>query len=372
MPNRISEAAFAKHLHRSDIPDVDLFIRTSGEQRASNFLLWQAAYAEFVFQDKLWPDYDRRDLWDACEEYVNRNRRQSEIPGGGLMELADRLRAVLEGVLPFEEEDDGALTVHHDHTFASLRVVTIAEGLEMVSLTQILAWDLPLDNEIRDKVGQLAHDTVLGTVSLAEQVAGGGIADVTLRYNFPAAGLTDEALQTLVMMVLSTGADVRQALVGDSTPSRSRRAAAADAEDLDRVADVGEAVLACDVGRPRLHVAALHLDRAAAHPAHQVVMVMLGAAPVHRLAGVGAQGVDQTRPPPSTAGCGTRWSGRCPRRGGAVRRAGPGRTGSRRGSRAVPRSPRAAWWRARPAQCAAHSLSSAAWVTAATTMWARW
>ena len=74
-PGRISEATFAKHLHRADIPDVDLFIRTSGEQRASNFLLWQAAYAEYVFQDKLWPDYDRRDLWAACEEYVNRNRR---------------------------------------------------------------------------------------------------------------------------------------------------------------------------------------------------------------------------------------------------------------------------------------------------------
>ena len=58
-----------------DIPDVDLFIRTSGEQRSSNFMLWQAAYAEYVFQDKLWPDYDRRDLWAACEEYVHRNRR---------------------------------------------------------------------------------------------------------------------------------------------------------------------------------------------------------------------------------------------------------------------------------------------------------
>jgi len=131
------------------------------------------------------------------------------------MELADRLRAVVEGVWPFEEEDDGALTVHHDHTFASLRVVAIAEGLEMVSLTQILAWDLPLDNDIRDKVSRLAHDTVLGTVSLAEQVAGGGSADVTLRYNFPAAGLTDEALHTLLMMVLSTGVDVRQTLIGD-------------------------------------------------------------------------------------------------------------------------------------------------------------
>jgi len=74
-PERVGEAAISEHLHRPDIPDVDLFIRTSGEQRSSNFLLWQAAYAEYVFQDKLWPDYDRRDLWAACEEYVHRNRR---------------------------------------------------------------------------------------------------------------------------------------------------------------------------------------------------------------------------------------------------------------------------------------------------------
>jgi hypothetical protein len=130
------------------------------------------------------------------------------------MGLADRLRDVLDGVLPFEEEDDGALTVHHEHTFASLRAVTIGEGLAMVSLTQILAWDLPLDNQIRDTVSRLAHETVLGTVSLAEQVAGGGVGDVTLRYNFPAEGLSDEALQTLIVMVLSAGADVRLALVG--------------------------------------------------------------------------------------------------------------------------------------------------------------
>ena len=74
-PERISEETIGRHLHRPDIPDVDLFIRTSGEQRASNFMLWQSAYAEYVFQDKLWPDYDRRDLWAACEEYVSRNRR---------------------------------------------------------------------------------------------------------------------------------------------------------------------------------------------------------------------------------------------------------------------------------------------------------
>lgn len=130
------------------------------------------------------------------------------------MSLGDRLRTALDGVLAVEEEDDGALTVHHDHTFASLRVVSIADDLELISLTQILVWDLQLDNDIRAKVAQLAHDTVLGTVSFAEQVAGGDVADVTLRYNFPAAGLTDEALQTLILMVLGAGADVRAELVG--------------------------------------------------------------------------------------------------------------------------------------------------------------
>ena len=133
------------------------------------------------------------------------------------MNLQERLVAVLDEILSIEEED-GAITVHHDHTFASVRVVNIAEGLEMVSLTQILAWDLPLDNKIRARVAQLAHDTLLGTVSLAEKSAGAKkdskkFADVMLRYNFPAAGLTDEALRTLILMVLSAGADVRRALV---------------------------------------------------------------------------------------------------------------------------------------------------------------
>ncbi|MBW0019550.1 MAG: decaprenyl diphosphate synthase [Mycobacterium sp.] len=74
-PDRISEATIAHHLQRPDIPDVDLLLRTSGEHRSSNFMLWQAAYAEYVFQDTLWPDYDRRDLWAACEEYASRTRR---------------------------------------------------------------------------------------------------------------------------------------------------------------------------------------------------------------------------------------------------------------------------------------------------------
>ena len=74
-PDHISEKTFAAHLDEPSFPDVDLFIRTSGEQRISNFLLWQSAYAEFVFLDKLWPDVDRRDLWAAIDTYLARSRR---------------------------------------------------------------------------------------------------------------------------------------------------------------------------------------------------------------------------------------------------------------------------------------------------------
>lgn len=140
------------------------------------------------------------------------------------MALQERLGEILEGVLPVTREDDGAVTVHHDETFASLRTVPVAEGLELVSLTQILAWDLPLDAKLRAAVAEHAHNTLLGTVSLAaksgpKEVAAGAkrnskkAADVLLRYNFPAAGLSDDALRTLILMVLATGAEVRRALV---------------------------------------------------------------------------------------------------------------------------------------------------------------
>jgi len=65
------------------------------------------------------------------------------------MELAERLVAILDDILPLQREDDGAVTVHHDETLASLRAVTIVEGLEMVSLPQILVWDLPADSKVR-------------------------------------------------------------------------------------------------------------------------------------------------------------------------------------------------------------------------------
>jgi undecaprenyl diphosphate synthase len=73
--NKITEKTLKKYLDEPDMPDVDLFVRSSGEQRISNFLLWQSAYAEFVFLPTLWPDFDRRHLWHACELYASRDRR---------------------------------------------------------------------------------------------------------------------------------------------------------------------------------------------------------------------------------------------------------------------------------------------------------
>jgi hypothetical protein len=134
------------------------------------------------------------------------------------MTLDERLAAVLDDILPMQREDDGALTVHHDDTFASLRVVTIAEGLDMVSLTQVVAWDLPVDIKMRNKVARHAHDTQLGTVSLVEKTTGAKrnskkVGDVLLRYNFPGAGLTDDALRTLILLVLGAGTEIRRDLV---------------------------------------------------------------------------------------------------------------------------------------------------------------
>jgi len=74
-PARIDERMLARYLDEPELPDVDLFVRSSGEQRISNFMLWQSAYAELVFVDTLWPEFDRRDLWRACEIYAARDRR---------------------------------------------------------------------------------------------------------------------------------------------------------------------------------------------------------------------------------------------------------------------------------------------------------
>jgi undecaprenyl diphosphate synthase len=74
-PARITEKTIQSQLYAPELPDVDLFIRSSGEQRTSNFLLWQSAYSEMVFLDTLWPEFTRKNLWSAVEQYINRDRR---------------------------------------------------------------------------------------------------------------------------------------------------------------------------------------------------------------------------------------------------------------------------------------------------------
>lgn len=74
-PSRISERTISRYLYAPDMPDPDVLVRTSGEFRTSNYLLWQAAYSELVFTDVLWPDFRRTDLFSAITEFQNRNRR---------------------------------------------------------------------------------------------------------------------------------------------------------------------------------------------------------------------------------------------------------------------------------------------------------
>ena len=80
-PSRIDEAMFADHLYTRDIPDPDLLIRTSGEQRISNFLLWQLAYTELVFTQTRWPDFDEAELHKAVTEFRRRERRFGMVAG---------------------------------------------------------------------------------------------------------------------------------------------------------------------------------------------------------------------------------------------------------------------------------------------------
>lgn len=80
--DEIDDAAFAARLDTADLPDVDLVIRTSGEQRISNFLLWQAAYAELLFLDVLWPDFEPKHLATAIETFQQRERRYGGVDAG--------------------------------------------------------------------------------------------------------------------------------------------------------------------------------------------------------------------------------------------------------------------------------------------------
>ncbi len=102
-PDKIDERTIRRHLDEPDMPDVDLFVRSSGEQRTSNFLLWQSAYAEMVFLDTLFPDFDRRHIWQAIEIYARRDRRFGGATEGGAAG-ADTDASTAEGT----DTDEGA------------------------------------------------------------------------------------------------------------------------------------------------------------------------------------------------------------------------------------------------------------------------
>ena len=78
-PGKINERTIARHLYAPDMPDPDLLVRTSGEFRISNYLLWELAYSELVFTDVLWPDFRREHLFDAIREFQRRERRFGDV-----------------------------------------------------------------------------------------------------------------------------------------------------------------------------------------------------------------------------------------------------------------------------------------------------
>jgi undecaprenyl diphosphate synthase len=78
-PDEVTEQTFRRYLYDPEVPDVDLLIRTAGEQRISNFLLWQAAYAEFYFTDTLWPDFRKKHLQAAIDDYHQRVRKFGKV-----------------------------------------------------------------------------------------------------------------------------------------------------------------------------------------------------------------------------------------------------------------------------------------------------
>jgi undecaprenyl diphosphate synthase len=87
-PDDVTPESFGAHISTRDLPPLDLLIRTSGEHRLSNFLLWEAAYAEFVFQDILWPDYGREPLKAALDIFAGRDRRFGAVEAGHVTQSA--------------------------------------------------------------------------------------------------------------------------------------------------------------------------------------------------------------------------------------------------------------------------------------------
>jgi hypothetical protein len=127
-------------------------------------------------------------------------------------ELLDAARAALERYQDVEVDDDGALTFRHSDVPCAVQAVELAEGLVVLSLTCVVAWDLPPDGDIGDRIATRAGQGLFGTLGQVRTDRG---VDVTLRYTFPAAGLDTVPLGTLLMLVVSTASQVRGELLPD-------------------------------------------------------------------------------------------------------------------------------------------------------------
>lgn len=125
-------------------------------------------------------------------------------------ELLDAARAALERYQEVEVDDDGALTFRHSEVPCAVQAVELAEGLVVLSLTCVVAWDLPGDGGVGERIATRAGQGLFGTLGQVRTDRG---VDVTLRYAFPAAGLDTVPLGTLLMLVVSTASQVRGELL---------------------------------------------------------------------------------------------------------------------------------------------------------------
>ena len=127
-----------------------------------------------------------------------------------MKETLEAARAGLERYLDVRVDDDGAMTFRHGDVPCVLQGIELAEGLPVLSLTCVVAWDLPRENPVPERVGLRAGEGLFGTLGAT---AGQQGWDVTLRYAFPAAGLSEQALGTLLMLVVSNASAVRAELL---------------------------------------------------------------------------------------------------------------------------------------------------------------
>jgi hypothetical protein len=133
------------------------------------------------------------------------------VSASGAEVLLDRVARLLASSSEVLRGDDGvSATVSFDGTRAALQAMSLADGLDVLSLTQVLAWDLPNTDALRDDIDRLAGETSFGSVKRSS--VDGVTTDVLQNYTFPAGGLDDSALITMVTLVLSIGADLSRRL----------------------------------------------------------------------------------------------------------------------------------------------------------------